>query len=72
VAEDPCIADIGILVSTDPVAIDQACIDLVYASTDPGRPHLLERIESRNGVHTIEAAAELGFGSREYELVEVQ
>ena len=72
VAEDPCIADIGILVSTDPVAIDQACIDLVYASTDPGRPHLLERIESRNGVHTIEAAAELGFGSREYEPVEVQ
>ena len=72
VAEDPCIADIGILVSADPVAIDQACIDLVYASTDPGRPHLLERIESRNGVHTIEAAAELGFGSREYELVEIQ
>lgn len=72
VAEDPCIADIGILVSADPIAIDQACIDLVYASADPGRPHLLERIESRNGVHTIEAAAELGFGSREYELVEVQ
>ena len=71
VAEDPCIADIGVLVSTDPVAIDQACIDLVYASTDPGRPHLLERIESRNGVHTIEAAAALGFGSREYELVEI-
>lgn len=71
VAEDPCIADIGILVSTDPVAIDQACIDLVYASTDPGRPHLLERIESRNGVHTIEAAAALGYGSRDYELVEV-
>ena len=70
VAEDPCIADIGILVSTDPVAVDQACIDLVYASTDPGRPHLLERIESRNGVHTIEAAAALGYGSREYELVE--
>lgn len=71
VAEDPCIADIGILVSTDPIAIDQACIDLVYACTDPGRPHLLERIESRNGVHTIEAAAELGYGSREYELIEV-
>jgi uncharacterized Fe-S center protein len=71
VAEDPCIADIGVLVSTDPVAIDQACIDLVYASTDPGRPHLLERIESCNGVHTIEAAAALGFGSREYELVEI-
>ncbi len=72
VAEDPCIADIGILVSTDPIAIDQACVDLVYASTDPGRPHLLERIESRNGVHTIEAAAELGYGSREYTLVEVE
>ena len=72
VAEDPCIADIGILVSTDPVAIDQACIDLVYACTDPGKPHLLERIESRNGVHTIEAAAALGYGSREYELVEVE
>lgn len=72
IAEDPCIGDIGILVSTDPIAIDQACIDLVYASTDPGRPHLLERIESRNGVHTIEAAAELGYGSREYELIEVK
>lgn len=71
VAEDPCIADIGILASTDPIAIDQACIDLVYACTDPGRPHLLERIESRNGVHTIEAAAALGFGSREYDLVEI-
>lgn len=71
VAEDPCIADIGILVSTDPIAIDQACIDLVYATNDPGRPHLLERIESRNGVHTIEAAAALGYGSREYELIEV-
>ena len=64
-------ADIGILISDDPVAIDQACLDLVYASKDPGRDHLLERIESRNGVHTIEAAAELGFGTREYELVEV-
>ena len=72
VAEDPCIADIGILVSTDPIAIDQACIDLVYASEDPGKPHLLKRIESRNGVLTIEAAAELGYGSREYELVEVE
>ena len=70
-AEDPCIADIGILASIDPIAIDQACVDLVYASTDPGRPHLIERIESRNGIHTIEAAAELGFGSREYELVEI-
>lgn len=71
VAEDPCIADIGILVSDDPVAIDQACIDLVYACSDPGKPHLIERIESRNGVHTIEAAAALGYGSREYNLIEV-
>ena len=71
VAEDPCIADIGILASTDPIAIDQACIDLVYACTDPGKPHLLERIESRNGVHTIEAAAVLGYGSRDYQLIEI-
>lgn len=72
VAEDPCMQDIGILVSLDPVAIDQACLDLVYASDDPGRDHLLQRIESRNGVHTIEAAEALGIGSREYELVEVK
>lgn len=71
VAEDPCMKDIGILISLDPIAIDQACIDLVYASKDPGRDHLVERIESRNGVHTIEAAAELGFGVRKYELVEL-
>lgn len=72
VAEDPCMKDIGILVSLDPIAIDQACIDLVYAATDdPGQSHLLERIESRNGVLTIEAAAELGYGSREYELIEI-
>ncbi len=71
VAEDPCIADIGILVSDDPIAIDQACIDLVYACSDEGRPHLIERIESRNGVHTIEAAADLGYGAREYQLIEV-
>ena len=72
VAEDPCIGDIGVLVSDDPIAIDQACIDLVYASSDPGRPHLIERIESRNGVLTIEAAAEQGYGSRDYTLVEVE
>ncbi len=72
VAEDPCIADIGILVSLDPVAIDQACLDLVYASKDPGRDHLLKRIESRNGVLTVEAAAELGIGSREYELITIE
>ena len=71
VAEDPCIADIGILASTDPVAIDQACIDLVYSCSDKGKTHFLKRIESRNGVHTIEAAAELGYGSREYELIEL-
>ena len=70
-AEDPCIADIGILASTDPIAIDQACIDLVYASSDPGKPHLIERIESRNGIRTIETAAKLGYGEREYELIEV-
>ena len=64
--------DIGILVSLDPIAIDQACIDLVNKSEDPGKDHLLERINSRNGVHTIEAAAELGYGSREYELIEVE
>ena len=70
-AEDPCIADIGILASTDPVAIDQACVDFVYACSDPGKPHFLERIESRNGIHTIEAAAKIGYGSRKYELIEV-
>lgn len=71
VAEDPCMKDIGILASLDPIAIDQACLDLVYASDDPGRDHLVERIESLNGIHTVEAAAELGFGSREYELIEL-
>lgn len=72
VAEDPCMADIGILVSLDPVAIDQACLDLVYAATDdPGQAHLLERIESRNGVLTIEAAYALGMGERKYELIEL-
>ena len=72
VAKDPCMGDIGILISEDPIAIDQACIDLVYASEDPGKAHLIKRIESRNGILTIEAAAELGFGSREYELIEVE
>ena len=72
IAEDPCIADIGILVSDDPIAIDQACVDLVYACSDPGKPHLIERIESRNGIHTIEAAADLGYGTRDYELIEVE
>ena len=71
VAEDPCMKDIGVLISTDPIAIDQACLDLVYQSDDPGKTHLIERIESRNGVHTIEAASELGYGSRSYELVDI-
>ncbi len=72
VAEDPCMADIGILASLDPVAADKACLDLVYAATDdPGRDHLIERIESRNGAHTIEAAEELGIGTTDYELIEL-
>ena len=69
VAEDPKVGDIGILASLDPIALDQACLDLVYASDDPGKADLIERIQSRNGVHTVEAAAALGFGSREYELI---
>jgi hypothetical protein len=71
VAEDPCMKDIGILASLDPIAIDQACIDLVNASEDPGKEHFLERVNSRNGIHTIEAASELGFGNREYELIDI-
>ena len=62
--------DIGILASIDHVAIDQACIDLVMQSDDPGKEHFMERVNSRNGIHTIEAAAELGYGTREYELIE--
>ena len=71
VAEDPCMQDVGILASTDPIAIDQACIDIVYNSEDPGRDHFVARVERQNGVHTIEAANELGFGSREYELINI-
>lgn len=71
VAEDPCMKDIGILASLDPIAIDQACIDLVYNSNDPGRDHLIERIERQNGRHTIDAAAKLGFGITSYELIEI-
>ena len=71
VAEDPCMDDIGILASTDPVAIDQACLDLVYASQDPGRDHLVQRIERRNGFHTLEAAAALGVGRRSYNLIRI-
>lgn len=70
-AEDPCMKDIGILASTDPVALDQACIDLVYNSSDSGRDHLIERIESRNGTYTIDCAEKLEIGSKEYELVEI-
>ena len=71
VAEDPCMKDIGILASLDPIAIDQACIDLVYNSKDPGRDHFVERVERQHGIHTIEAAAELGFGTKEYELIDI-
>ena len=72
VAADPCMKDIGMLASLDPVAVDQACIDLIYAAKDdPGQAHFIERVESRHGVHTIEAAAELGIGSRSYELIEL-
>lgn len=69
VAEDPCMKDIGMLISLDPVAIDKACLDLVYKSDDPGKAHLIKRIESRNGALTIDAACELGIGSKEYELI---
>lgn len=71
VAEDPCIGDIGILSSIDPVALDKACIDLVYNSSDPNKDHLIERIESRNGTHTIYEANKRGIGSLEYELIEI-
>ena len=68
---DPEMMDIGIFASLDPVAVDQACVDAVYASKDPGKAALIERMESRNGIHTVEAAAELGLGTREYELVHI-
>ena len=71
VAEDPCMQDVGVLASLDPIAIDQACIDLVYNSNDSGKNHFIERVERQNGIHTIEAAEELGFGTREYELINV-
>lgn len=70
-AEDPCMKDKGILISLDPIAIDQACIDIVVNSDDPGKEHFMERVNSRNGIHTIERAAELDFGTREYELIEI-
>lgn len=71
-AEDPCMKDIGILASTDPIAIDQACLDLVYNSTDPGKDHLIERIETRHGKHIIESAMKLNFGNKDYELIEIK
>ncbi len=71
VAEDPCMQDVGVLVSTDPVAIDKACVDLVFASKDKGRDHLVERINSRNGLLTIDVADQLGYGSKDYQLVEI-
>ena len=70
-AEDPCIKDIGVLISLDPVAIDKACVDLVYASNDEGKSHLIERIETRNGTHTIDAAYLLGVGTKDYTLVNI-
>lgn len=70
-ASAPCMKDMGILASTDPIAVDQACLDMVYNSNDPGKDKLIERIESRHGVHTIEAADKLGFGTREYELIDL-
>lgn len=71
VAEDPCMKDIGILISEDPVAIDQACIDLIWNSDDPGRDHFVERVESRHGRKILDAAEALGFGSRDYELINI-
>lgn len=71
VAEDPCMKDIGIFISEDPVAIDQSCIDMVYNSKDPGRDHFVERVERQNGRHILEAAEALGFGSRDYELINI-
>lgn len=70
-AEDPCMKDIGILASLDPIAIDQACIDLVVSSNDPGKEHFMKRVTSRNGTHTIDSSVDLGFGTKEYELISI-
>ena len=70
-AEDPCMKDIGVLASLDPVAVDKACLDLIYNSEDEGKKHLIERIESRNGGHIIDSAESLGFGSTNYELIDI-
>ena len=71
VAEDPCLKDIGVLISTDPIAIDRACLDLVINSNDEGKEHFLERVNSRNGMHTIEVAEKHGFGTTNYELIDI-
>ena len=71
VAEDPCIKDIGIVASLDPIAIDRACVDMVEKSNDPGKEHFMERVNSRNGTHTIDAAADLEFGTKNYEIIEI-
>ena len=70
-AEEPCMNDIGILSSLDPIAIDQACIDLVYNSKDKGRHQLIKRIEEKNGTHLIEVANNFNFGTKEYELINI-
>ena len=71
VAEDPCLKDMGVLISTDPIAIDRACLDLVINSNDEGKEHFLERVNSRNGMHTIEVAEKHGFGTTNYELIDI-
>lgn len=71
VAEDPCMQDIGVLASLDPVAVDKACLDLVYNSNDKGKERLIERIESKNGIHIIEASINLNFGTTDYELINI-
>lgn len=69
VAEDPCMGDIGIFASIDPIAIDQACLDAVINSDDPGRDRLLERINSKNGMKIIDDAVRQGYGTKNYELI---
>ena len=71
-AEEPCMKDIGILASLDPIAIDKACLDLVYNSSDEGKEHLIERIETRHGNHIIESSYNLKFGNIEYELINIE
>ena len=70
-ASAPCMQDIGLLASTDPVAIDQACIDIIYNSTDPGKDKLIKRIEEKLGINIIKVAEEDGAGSRQYELIDI-